>query len=336
MTVVPSPPEFAVARVFDLPQPYTPSPIALDRKTLADRMFRGRGQPRDWPEMDRDLAAETFSVRLPAGHNPRRPAGLLVWQSPSPDGTIPRPFHAAADALNFICIGAHNAGNFRGVDPSQTTGADAADRFQLVLDAIATARTTWWIDPDRVYLTGLSGGGRITSMMWHCFPDVIKGGVAIVGLNSPHTVRIRDDFYSPPGYVRPAPNLRELTETQRLAAITGTEDFNGPETVVRVDHHLKDGKAIRLWNIPGMAHEFPTPETFLEAMTWVDDPARDARDANLDAAREALHAYIDAFGPDAPTDAGARSELLAIIDLAPWTEPAFVAAEILGYLKTPE
>jgi len=327
-----APPDLPVAQVVDLDPPYTPSPITLDVRTLGDRFFRGRGQPDHWPAMDRVLNAERFSVRLPANHDPARPAGLLVWQSPAPRGDIPRTFHDAADAFNLICIGAHNAGNYRGTTPDRPEDSDPADRFQLCLDAVATARAHWWIDPDRVYITGLSGGGRIASMFWHCFPDVFKGAVPIVGLNSPHRVPIRPGFVSPPGYMRPAPSFRAATRTQRLAAITGTEDFNGPETVARVRALLADRKAVRLWNIEAMAHVFPEPGVFTEAIEWIDEPVRASRTERLDEARELLGAHTDEHGDAPPPTPDARDRLIEVTRLAPWTEPAWRAAALLGFV----
>lgn len=314
------------ARPFDLPQPYTPSPITLTNKTVTDRFFRGRPYPSNWDPMDRVLSDETFNVRLPANFDPRRPAGLLVCQSPTPDGTIPPTVRPAADALGLICIGAHNAGNFR----QNADRGDPADRFQLVLDAVATARATWWIDNDRLYITGLSGGGRITSMMWACFPDIFKGGVAMVGLNSPHRVPIRPGFVSPPNYIRPALKYRNLTRHQRLAGITGTEDFNEPEMVLRVKEHQNDGMAVRLWNLPGMAHVYPPEETYLEALLWIDEPVRTAREEHLEEANALLDAYTRDFGPIPPPNADARERLIDVARLAPWTEPAWTAAEYLG------
>ncbi|MEM1185933.1 MAG: hypothetical protein AAGI53_13150 [Planctomycetota bacterium] len=322
-------PDHRPGRVFDLPQPYTPSPISLTPRVMTDRFFRGRSYPDNWDQMDRTLTDETFSVRLPAGFDPLRPSGLLVWQSPTPKGAIPRTLHAAADALNLICIGAHNAGNYR----NSPERGDPADRFQLVLDAIETSQRLWWIDHERVYITGVSGGGRISSMMWACFPDIIKGAVAIVGLNSPHTIPIRPGFVSPPNYMRPALKFRKMTKIQRLAGITGTEDFNEPEMVLRVEEHQDDGMAVRLWNLEGMGHTFPPDETFLEAMQWVDAPVRERREERLEQAASLLGSYLEAKGELPPAGSSEREQLVEVTRLAPWTEPAWKAAELLGIVE---
>jgi poly(3-hydroxybutyrate) depolymerase len=56
--------------------------------------------------------------------------------------------------------------------------------MQLTLDAIATACDRYVIDPNRIYVTGVSGGGKIASHTWACAPEIIDGVVAIVGVGS--------------------------------------------------------------------------------------------------------------------------------------------------------
>jgi dienelactone hydrolase len=322
------PPDLPEAQVIDLPKPYYESPITMDDRTIGARFFGSRGRPAPWQPMDRVLSDERFSVRLPMSFRDDRPTGLLVWQSPTPEGGIPRTLHAAADALGLVCIGAHDAGNYR-TGPS----GDPADRFQLVLDAIETANRTWWIDAERVYVTGLSGGGRIASMMWHCFPDLVTGAVSIVGLNSPHTIPISRNTHSPPSYARPTGVRRAAVRGHRLAAITGPDDFNYPEMVARTRAHKRDKLDIRLFDIPGMAHTMPTPEAFLEAMAWVDEPVTQRRAEAGGRAIELLEAWERDRADPNRLSAEDRAALVRITHDAPWTDPAWRAAELLGYAE---
>jgi dienelactone hydrolase len=322
-----SAPDLPIVQVIDLPQPYTPSPISLNDNTIGERLFGGRGRPPSWQPMDRDLAEERFSVRLPRNHRPDRPSGLLIWSSPAPSGSIPPTLHPAADALNLICIGPHNAGN-------QRTGpaGDPADRFQLALDAVVTAADKWWVDRERVYITGLSGGGRITSMTWAAFPDVVTGAVPIVGINSPEAVPISRNTHSPGQFVIPGGELRKLLRPHRMAAITGTRDFNHPETTARVRWYKAKRYEVELYEVEGMEHEFPPDEVFLDALTWVDEPVRQRRTENEAEAAERVAAIEKAVG-EGELDAAQREELVAVTRLAPWTAPAWRAAVLLGYAE---
>ena len=155
----------------------------------------------------------------------------------------------------------------------------------------------------------------------------------MVGLNSPHSVPIRPGFVSPPNYIRPALKFRNLTKAQRLAGITGTEDFNEPEMVLRVKEHQDDGMAVRLWNLEGMGHVFPPPEVFTEALLWVDEPRRTKRDERVEDARSLLDAYTNTYGPIPPPDPIAREQLIEVTRVAPWTEPAWTAVEYLGIVS---
>jgi len=177
--------------VFACPPPLTPSPIRLDETTTGERFAAGGRSPFAEP-MTRDLSRERIFARLPAGYRPGRPAGLLVWISPIPHGEPPATLARAADEHGLICLSAENSGNKR----------PAIDRAQLALDAVAIARARWWIDPERVLVSGMSGGGRMASMMWACFPDVFTGGVGVVGMNSHHLVGIGDGRFWPKTHER--------------------------------------------------------------------------------------------------------------------------------------
>ena len=155
------------------------SPIVLDEATVRDRLNAGR--PTELPPTDRYLPDEQLFIRLPAGYTPRRPAGLVVWIDPTDSGRPPEGFSPAADAMNLIMIGAADAGNPR----------LATDRYQLALDAVASASSRFHIDPARVYVTGVAGGGGISSGRAVVLPDRFAGRVASVGVNHTPLAAIR-------------------------------------------------------------------------------------------------------------------------------------------------
>ena len=91
-----------------LKKPYAAGAITLDARTQKQRLYRG--MPIRTVAPDRVLDDETMHVRLPADYDPRKPAGLLVWSSPSARGSLPRVLGAVLDALNRVCIGPDNPG----------------------------------------------------------------------------------------------------------------------------------------------------------------------------------------------------------------------------------
>lgn len=301
---------------------YSHSPILLDAATIRDRLNAGR-QTR-LPETERFLADEQFFVRLPVGYTHRQPSALLVWVDAGADGKPPPVFDAAADALGLVMIGAGDSGNAR----------LATDRYQLALDAVATATAQFHIDPDRIYVAGISGGGRICSGLAACFPDLFTGAVPIVGVNAYERVPLGDGRFIVAGYRRPDAVRWRLLRTHRIAAISGPLDANYREIVSAIRIFQRDGLDARLFEYEDMAHTLPTAERFLEAITWVDAPAAERRERCWSDAQELLDAYLLRF--DAlPVQSETQRRLLERITAAgPWSPAAWRACELLGVVGT--
>lgn len=311
----------AAGEVFELARPLTPGWEMMTSRVLAQRMFQGmnafiRGS-------ERDLSRETLLCRLPKGYDPRRPAGLLVWIDPGDLGDPPVHLHAAADAMNMVIVGARDASNDRVV----------VDRMQLAFDGVATVCDRFHIDESRIYLTGMSGGGRVSSMLWAAFPDVFAGAVAIVGLNHYREVTISGEKLAA-GFSRPRGPQHKALQTRRLAAMTGPIDFNYEEIRVRARQLIDDGLTVRLFDYPDMGHTMPTPERFYDALSWVDEPHRQARDEAIDRATRAMDEFRQRFGESGPLPEAGAELLRDITRIAPWSEPAWEAAAILDQRGT--
>lgn len=303
---------------FTVTKPYEPGAFTMDRHTMMKYLYHGK--PARIADADRDLDRETFQGRLPAGYDPRRPAGLLVWCSPAPTGTVPAAFDVALDDLNMVCIGADNAGNAR----------DIPDTFQLIFDAIATARQRFHIDPQRIYITGMSGGGEVSSILAICFPEVFRGAIPIVGLGTHSQLDHSWGRHRAPYFARPRGVQLERARTLRIALMGGPPDFNYREMAERARLLEDDGfESVRFFEYADMAHEMPTPGRFAETLRWVDEPYRARREELRSAAVRGLAEYLAGRDESRPPNAGERAALTAIIEAAPWTEPAWEALELL-------
>ncbi|MFT3685251.1 MAG: hypothetical protein QM783_10055 [Phycisphaerales bacterium] len=296
-----------------------PALIYLDERTFSDRFLAG-GTARPLKPV-RVLSEEKFFLRPPTGYTPRRPVGLLVWINASREGPPPEVFSKALDELGIACVGIENAGNDRPV----------VDRFQLALDAFFAASEQIHVDPRRVYVTGISGGGRTCTRLACCFPDYFTGAVPIVGLSAYFDVPLGNGKHSPAGFDRPNSARFTLLRSRRIGAITGDKDFNHDEMAAIVERFTKDKVQARLFDHAGFGHQMPSPDQFVEAIKWVDEPYQDVVKKETAAAQALLDAYTAKHGEQPPvsTDAKARAELAKVTQTAPWTEPASRAARLL-------
>jgi len=318
-------------RTVDLPQPYVEGQVVLSDLVMRDRFGAGRGGADEaLSGVTRVLGEELMWVRLPAGYDPNVASGVVVWCSPMDQWRIPEQFFGVLDELNLIACGFDNAGNDRRTRDGRTHGI--ADRLQLMLDAAQTCRARFNVDEGRVYMTGFSGGGRVSSIMVLAFPEIFAGAVPIVGLDSYKPAVFENGSYVPARLPKPRGGLWKLALERRMWALTGSEDFNRVEMELRVAGLVEDGLQVRLHSTPGMPHEkMPAAETVAEALRWVDEPWRVDRAERIERAGELWGAYVARHGGAAPADADAARALVEITDAAPWSEVAWKAAELLGY-----
>jgi hypothetical protein len=121
---------------------------------------------KDGGDVDYKLSGETFEAFVPEDYDGAEPYGLVVWVNAGPEGTPPKHWLDTLREHKLIWVGANNSGNNR----------SKWVRIGLALDAAEHMQKAYKIDPLRVYVSGGSGGGRISSMLAVGFPDVITGG----------------------------------------------------------------------------------------------------------------------------------------------------------------
>lgn len=305
------------------------------RVTLTDpvvtQRYLGPGRSRGavgLPPMGRDLREERFHIRLPEGYDPSQPAGVLVWITPTMDhpwwhgdsGAVAT-FGPIADELGLIIIGAERNGNER----------EILDRLQVALDMVETVRRNYWVDDERVYATGMSGGGRCSSILLCSFPDIFAGAVPIVGMNSWHVVEVAGGKYIPKQLPKARRDRLTLLKSRRMRGITGDEDFNAFEMRERTRMFAEDGLQVILDDYPGMGHTQPTSDRFATALYWVDQPSRDRQQTNASLAQSLLEGYRADHGDGEPASEEARDALILVTRTAPWSKAARQAAAWLGY-----
>jgi hypothetical protein len=220
---------------------------------------------------DYKLEEESFEVYVPASYTGERAYGLVVFASPSPSGgldALDRNFgwQAALDKHELIWVGANNAGNDRSVFP----------RLGLPIDAAANMQARYRIDPQRVYVAGISGGGRIASMLAVTCPDVFRGGgFYMIGCNFYRVEKSKEkegtyaaSFYPPP------PKVLAEAKRSKHVFLTGDTDPNRDQTQVYYEAFQHDGFAHCTYlQVPNVGHQPPPREWFEKAIEALDAPA---------------------------------------------------------------
>jgi len=89
------------------------------------------------------------------------------------------------------------------------------------------------VDPSRVFITGMSSGGAMTSVMLATYPEVFAGGAIIAGLPYRSADNMMEAFFRMKGYG--GPSDRRLDSLLR-----GASEFEGPWPTISVWHGGSD------------------------------------------------------------------------------------------------
>ncbi len=216
-----------------------------------------------------DIRKESFEVYVPDSYDANTPFGLMVWISPSPSGGMPpwQGVQELMDKYKLIWVGANKSGN------KEYT---YVRRIPLALDGAYNMQKLYSIDPNRIYVAGLSGGGRIASITAFHHSDVYSGGIFIIGANYWESMRVPGKKNTRWRSGGPKPRGKYLMRAKkfgRYVLLTGDNDGN------RLQMHTYYEKRYRkildnvlYIQVPGMGHELPPIEEFERALRYVDEP----------------------------------------------------------------
>lgn len=184
-----------------------------------------------------------FRVRFPKN---AAQSGVLVFVKPIDAGELPDGWGPVLDDANLIWVAANGYGNER-------------PRAQRVLAAMAAANlieSLQAIDKRRVYIAGMSGGGRIASQIATRFPRRFDGALYIVGA----------DFWT-------SSDEKYLAgiAANRYVFVTGVRDFNRRDMKRVFSKYQAAGvKNALLMDLPGFGHEYPNAEQLAKAIEFLD------------------------------------------------------------------
>jgi pimeloyl-ACP methyl ester carboxylesterase len=264
-------------------------PEEIARRTLPPRLLAAGQRAlaaagRALAEQQVDLAAERFSVYVPAGGPPPGGYGLLVFVAPWQEATRPRRWRPPLDRHGIIFVAAAGSGN----------GEAILDRrLPLALLAFENVRARYPIDPARTYVGGMSGGSRVAEAVALAYPDVFRGALLDAG---------SDPLGAEAGhYLPPADLFRRFQET-RLVYVTGEHDQENldADRISRSSMHEWCVLDVAVQRPRHLAHEPLDPASLDRALDALDrrspvDPEARARcDARIERDLQARLAEVRA------------------------------------------
>lgn len=202
--------------------------------------------PRDWLG-DYDSTAQTYDLYVPKGVK-RPPA--IIFISPGNDAGGWKNFEKLAKSRGFVFAAPYNAGN----------AVNGRRRVRIVLDVLDDLRRHHHIDPDRTYLAGFSGGGRMACIIGFALPEVVGGVMPLCAS----------------GTLRDEPWLRQrVLDRLSIATLTGETDFNRGE-VERLSKTYLDtiGARYKTWTQSGLGHGIPNEKYLGEALTFLESGSK--------------------------------------------------------------
>jgi predicted esterase len=184
----------------------------------------------------------TYRVRLPPGAAPH---GVLVFVGPRDEANLQEGWAGVLDRRNLAWIAPQGYGNDK----------PRAQRVLVALMALKYLQRTLQLDRDRLYIGGMSGGGRIASQALTRFPGFFSGALCIVGAD----------------YVAPESQLVPEMATKRVVFLTGDGDFNRREIRAVYSRFLDVGVThAHLMDLEDFDHQYPDAEEFDAALELLE------------------------------------------------------------------
>ncbi len=223
--------------------------VRVDRPTRLDWEFVSAGFGKDAVKLpaDYDSRRQLFQRFVPKHYDAGKAWPLVVFVSPGDAPMGWRSWQKVCEDEGVLFCAPYAAGN--NCPPGQ--------RVRVVLDVFDQVRRDCRVDPERTYLAGFSGGGRVACSVAYALPEFFAGVVAVCGTNP----------LSGLDYLR-----HRARDRLSAALVTGEGDFNRAAHEEYVYPLLGDlGVRSRLWVVPRLGHAMPGPAVLAEAWKWLED-----------------------------------------------------------------
>ncbi len=189
----------------------------------------------------------TWEIYVPTTYDANKPSGIMVYISPQNSIKTPNGWMDIMEQNNLIWVAATQSGN----------KVMAGKRVLMAVMALPLLQKNYAINGNRIYVSGLSGGGRVASIVATQYPNIFKGGIYNCGSN----------FWGDQ-----TPTQIDLIKQNRFVFVTGSEDFNLEDTKsVRSKYRKAGVENTKLMVIPRMGHQNPNRRKFTQAIKYLDE-----------------------------------------------------------------
>ncbi len=212
-----------------------------------------------------DIKKESFEMYVPDCYDSNTPFGLIVWIPAGPGGPI-ETYQGSKELMDkhkLIWVAANNSGNKEDTYKR---------RIPLALDAAYNVRKLYNIDPNRIYVGGISGGGRVASRTAFHHSDVYAGGIFVIGADYWMDMPVSGKIFRA-SFPQPQPSfLLRAKKFGRYVLLTGDNDVNMLEMRTYYQRgYSKFLNNVLYLQVPGMGHQMPPPDELDKALDYVDN-----------------------------------------------------------------
>ena len=203
--------------------------------------------------------AISWEVYVPDSYNPSKPIGILSYINAGNGGRIPGKWKELMGKHNLIWIGANQSGNYVGGDKKKPYYTYW--RQILSIKGVALMKEAYNIDEDRIFISGFSGGGRVSSLLATWKPEIYKGAIYNCGCNR---------WYN----TLDSKTVKNASKNYYVL-LSGTKDFNKPGTESLYEYYKENGfKNSKLMVIEGLGHGLPGTTDYDKAIQFLDTPKK--------------------------------------------------------------
>ncbi len=225
--------------------------VVVQAETRIDWVFVMANQspaqpPADW--LPRYISTkQKYELFVPQIAKLTQPSPLILFISPGKQPTGLAQWKAVCEEHGAIFASPFDAGN----------DCESRQRVRIVLDVLDDVRRRYTIDPDRTYIGGFSGGGRIACAIAFSLPEYFGGVIPVCAAGD-----LRDETW-----------LKHRVQARlSVAHLTGETDFNRGEIERFRGPILNDvGVRSKIWTIDGLGHGIPGSQALDSAYRWLEE-----------------------------------------------------------------